>query len=135
MNNHPYLRKFKGQGNYPPKKLSFAEILLSACGCFAVIFIISVLDKLSHQFFLEQPLFVAPVGASAIMIFGLPESDYAQPRNVIGGHFFSALCGVTAFYFFPLLLPEHWPLPLQWLPCMPREQFIPREVPQLCSRL
>lgn len=101
MNNRPYLRKFKGQGNYPPKKFSLGEILISAGGCFAVIFIISVLDRLSHQFFLEQPLFVAPVGASAVMIFGLPDSNYAQPRNVIGGHFFSALCGVTAFYIFP----------------------------------
>ena len=35
------------------------------------------------------------------MIFGIPTSPYAQPRNVIGGHFFSALCGVFAYSLFP----------------------------------
>lgn len=95
------ITKIKGQEKCPHKQFSFGDLLLSSCGCFLVIVLISALDRISHQFFIDQPLFVAPVGASAVMIFGLPDSDYAQPRNVVGGHFFSALCGVTAGYFFP----------------------------------
>lgn len=99
--NKAYFQKFKGQTKCPSKNFGIAEILLSFSGCFLVILLITCIDRLSHQFFVNQPLFVAPVGASAVMIFGIPASEYAQPRNVIGGHFFSALCGVTAFTLFP----------------------------------
>ena len=29
------------------------------------------------------------------MIFGLPVSPYAQPRNVLGGHLIAVVCGVA----------------------------------------
>lgn len=106
MNKHSYFKKFKGKEKCPAKYFSFYEMFLSSAGCFTVILLITAIDFLSHQFFLDQPLFVAPVGASAVMIFGIPASDYAQPRNVIGGHFLSALCGVTSYLLFseiPLL--------------------------------
>ncbi|KAG2439235.1 hypothetical protein HXX76_004597 [Chlamydomonas incerta] len=37
---------------------------------------------------------IASFGASAVLQFGLPKSPLAQPRNVIGGHTISALCGI-----------------------------------------
>lgn len=91
----------KGQEKCPKRNFYFSEMLISCIGCFFVIMLISVIDKFSHEIFTNQPLFVAPVGASAVMIFGIPASPYAQPRNVIGGHFFSALCGVFAYTIFP----------------------------------
>lgn len=101
MKNNSYFLKMKGQEKRPLRKLYFSEMLISCLGCFFVIMLISVIDKFSHEIFTNQPLFVAPVGASAVMIFGIPTSSYAQPRNVIGGHFFSALCGVFAYSLFP----------------------------------
>ncbi len=45
----------------------------------------------------EQLLLIAPFGASCVLLFALPQSPLARPRNVIGGHFLSALVGVTVF--------------------------------------
>ncbi len=50
------------------------------------------------------PVLFAPLAASACLIFSLPQGAYAQPRNVILGHFASALVGSVAFR----LLGDHW---------------------------
>jgi CBS-domain-containing membrane protein len=38
---------------------------------------------------------IGSFGASAVLIFGAPRSPLAQPRNLIGGHLVSAICGCT----------------------------------------
>jgi CBS domain-containing membrane protein len=38
---------------------------------------------------------VAPMGASAVLVFAMPASPMAQPWSVLMGHFISALVGVT----------------------------------------
>lgn len=47
---------------------------------------------------LEQALLIAPFGASCVLLFALPQSPLAQPRNVIGGHFLSALVGLVVLH-------------------------------------
>ncbi len=42
------------------------------------------------------PLLIAPMGASAVLLFGVPASPLAQPWSIIGGNLVSALIGVTA---------------------------------------
>lgn len=42
------------------------------------------------------PLLVAPMGASAVLVFAVPASPLAQPWAVIGGNAVSALVGVAA---------------------------------------
>ncbi|KXZ41845.1 hypothetical protein GPECTOR_263g675 [Gonium pectorale] len=37
---------------------------------------------------------IASFGASAVLMFGVPAAKLSQPRNVIGGHTVSALCGI-----------------------------------------
>ncbi|PKH06829.1 HPP family protein [Moritella sp. Urea-trap-13] len=37
---------------------------------------------------------MAPFGASVVLVFGVPKSPLAQPKNVIIGHFLTALIGV-----------------------------------------
>lgn len=51
------------------------------------------------------PYLVAPMGASAVLVFALPAAPLAQPRAVLLGNFVSALCGVGAVQLFadPLL--------------------------------
>ncbi len=45
---------------------------------------------------LTAPLLIAPMGASAILMFAVPASPLAQPWSVVGGHLVAALVGVTA---------------------------------------
>lgn len=40
------------------------------------------------------PLIVAPIGASAVLLFAVPASPLAQPWSIIGGNTISALCGL-----------------------------------------
>ncbi|WP_411828777.1 HPP family protein [Paraburkholderia caribensis] len=42
------------------------------------------------------PLLVAPMGASAVLLFGVPASPLAQPWSIIGGNLVSATVGVAA---------------------------------------
>jgi len=52
-------------------------------------------------------LLMAPFGATAVLVFGVPDSPLAQPRNVIAGHFITALIGVlfvSLFEVTPLTL-------------------------------
>ena len=49
------------------------------------------------------PLLVAPMGASAVLLFAVPASPLAQPWPVIGGNVISVLVGVTAAKFIPVL--------------------------------
>ena len=37
---------------------------------------------------------MAPFGATAVLVFGIPTSPLAKPKNVIVGHFLTALIGV-----------------------------------------
>ncbi|MCK2056552.1 HPP family protein [Methylobacterium sp. 37f] len=45
------------------------------------------------------PLIVAPMGATAVLLFAVPASPLAQPWPIIGGNTISALIGVTAAHF------------------------------------
>ena len=41
------------------------------------------------------PMLIAPMGASAVLLFAAPASPLAQPWSIIGGNIISALIGVT----------------------------------------
>jgi len=45
-------------------------------------------------------MIIGSFGASAVLIYGAISSPLAQPRNLIGGHVFSAIIGVTCFKLF-----------------------------------
>jgi len=45
---------------------------------------------------LAVPLLLAPFGASCVLVFGVPGSPFAHPRNVIGGYLVSAAMGLVA---------------------------------------
>jgi len=42
-----------------------------------------------------NPWFIAPMGASAVLLFAVPSSPLAQPWSLIGGNLVAALIGVT----------------------------------------
>ena len=75
------------------------QILWSWIGAFTGIGLVSVITS----FALEgtgMTLVIGSFGASAVLIYGAVESPLAQPRNLMGGHIFSALVGVLAFQLF-----------------------------------
>ena len=45
------------------------------------------------------PLIVAPMGASAVLLFAVPASPLAQPWSIIGGNTISAMMGILAAHF------------------------------------
>jgi len=45
-------------------------------------------------------LLIGSFGASAVLIYGAIGSPLAQPRNLLGGHIFSAVVGVSCFRLF-----------------------------------
>ncbi len=51
------------------------------------------------------PLLLAPFGATAVLLFGQPDSALAQPANVFGGYLIAAL--VSALML-GLLMPTWW---------------------------
>lgn len=49
-----------------------------------------------------MPWLVAPVGASAVLVFALPASPLAQPWPVIGGNVISIAVGLACAHFIPV---------------------------------
>lgn len=49
----------------------------------------------------SQPWFVAPMGASAVLLFAAPASPLAQPWSVVGGNTVAALIGVACVQWLP----------------------------------
>lgn len=93
--NVSYLRKWLAAfSGVDSERISHRERLASALGGFlgiwAIIFI-------SYQFVNEigAALIVASMGASAVLVFGVPHGKLSQPWALLGGHFVSACIGVT----------------------------------------
>jgi len=53
---------------------------------------------LSHA---DVPFIVAPIGASAVLVFAVPASPLAQPWPVVGGNILSTLVGVAVVKMIP----------------------------------
>lgn len=71
-------------------KFSWQHIGLSYLGSFIGIAVLAYLSVYS-----SYPLIAAPFGATAVLVFGVPDSPLAQPRNVIGGNLIGALTCVA----------------------------------------
>lgn len=75
---------------------SHVEKLISGFGGFVSIFVVYLITTLFEQALEAQLLFVASMGASAVLLYATPHGPLSQPWNVIGGHVVSAFCGVLA---------------------------------------
>lgn len=84
--------KLSGGGALPPKPKA-TDLLRSFVGGFVGILGLSLLTKL-----VDQPMLMAPFGATCVILFAASASPLAQPRNVIGGHLVATLIGLVALY-------------------------------------
>ena len=64
-------------------------------------FTIGVLTVLTYKSTLGYFL-AGSFGSSMVLLFGFPESPFAQPKNVFFGHLLTALVGVIFVNFIPL---------------------------------
>ena len=86
-------------GNF--KKSFFAGIFSA--------FTIGILTILSYK--TEFGIFlIASFGSSMVLLYGYPESPFAQPKNIFFGHLLTAVVGMIFLYLMPL--PLYIVLPL-----------------------
>tara|TARA_B100001250_G_C19735600_1_gene760598 strand:+ start:217 stop:681 length:465 start_codon:yes stop_codon:yes gene_type:complete len=45
---------------------------------------------------------IASFGSSMVLLYGYPESPFAQPKNIFFGHLLTTICGMIFLYFIPL---------------------------------
>ena len=69
-------------------------------GVFSII-TIGILTLLTYK--TELGIFlIASFGSSMVLLYGYPESPFAQPKNVFFGHLITAIIGLIILYFLPL---------------------------------
>lgn len=74
---------------------SFPSILI-ACG-------ISLgLSTIPSSAFSATPLTVGSLGATAVLLYAIPEGPLSQPRNLVGGHLLCAVTGAVISQLFSL---------------------------------
>lgn len=78
-----------------PGVLGPSERLRAGLGIFLGLGITALASTMAVGTIADAPLLIAPMGASAILLFAAPASPFAQPWAVIGGHMVAALVGVT----------------------------------------
>jgi CBS-domain-containing membrane protein len=82
------VRQMKGGGSAPPRAAP-GDILWAGIGGMIAISLIAMLSLGAGI-----PALMAPLGASCFLAFVAPESPFAQPRNIIGGHLVSTFVGL-----------------------------------------
>ncbi|EIF28419.1 CBS-domain-containing membrane protein [Burkholderia sp. Ch1-1] len=79
----------------PPIALAWKERLRSCVGALVGIAFTGAVTHLLLGSSGNIPLLVAPMGASAVLLFAVPASPLAQPWSIIGGNLVSATVGVA----------------------------------------
>jgi CBS domain-containing membrane protein len=77
------------------------EQLRAAVGAALGVLFAGLLCRMAAQALGWSPWLVAPIGASAVLVFALPASPLAQPWSVIGGNTLSASVGLLVAALLP----------------------------------
>ena len=74
--------------------------------CFAALFSIITIGALTILTYKTElgVFLIASFGSSMVLLFGYPESPFAQPKNIFFGHLLTSLVGVFFLYLIPLPL-------------------------------
>ncbi|HEY3253918.1 MAG TPA: HPP family protein, partial [Polyangiaceae bacterium] len=79
-----------------PSRLPLGERVYSALGGFIGLLTTGLVMRHWLGSSERVPLLIAPIGASTVLVFGVPASPLAQPWSVVGGNFIAAVVGVSA---------------------------------------
>ena len=80
---------------------SFRDRSIACLGAFIGIGMTGLISGWAVGNLEHLPLLVAPLGASAVLLFAVPASPLAQPWSVIGGNTISALVGIAVAHLVP----------------------------------
>lgn len=83
-----------GSSAYQPR-FSISQILVSYIGSFLGIGALAYVSIVSNY-----PLIAAPFGAAAVLVFAVPNSPLAQPRNLIFGNLIGGVVSLLMVYLF-----------------------------------
>jgi CBS domain-containing membrane protein len=84
------------KGFFPdPVTVNYIERTRACVGAFFGIVLTSVVTYWIVGPDIALPLLMAPIGASAVLLFAVPSSPLAQPWSIIGGNLVAAISGVT----------------------------------------
>ena len=53
---------------------------------------------------------IASFGSTMVLLYGYPESPFAQPKNIFFGHLITSVAGLLVLYFIPLPLYVNLPI-------------------------
>ena len=95
-----YLTKLKGSPASIPPRPPLKDLGFISLGAFLAACVIGYLAYITNQ-----PIIMGSFGASIFVLFVLPDSPFAQPRNVIIGHLVTTFIGLV---FYHLVGPEWW---------------------------
>ncbi|MEO6920915.1 MAG: HPP family protein [Collimonas sp.] len=78
-----------------PVAVNATERLRACCGALLGILLTGLVSHWVLGPGAPLPLLIAPMGASAVLLFGVPASPLAQPWSIIGGNLVAAVIGVA----------------------------------------
>lgn len=81
--------------------VSPAERLRACCGALIGLLVTGFVSRFALGGTADLPLLIAPMGASAVLLFAVPASPLAQPWSILGGNTVSALVGVACARLVP----------------------------------
>ncbi|MCR0984658.1 HPP family protein [Roseomonas populi] len=86
-----------------PMGASLTERLRGCCGALAGLLVTGLVCTwlVGQGTFQGTPMLIAPLGASAVLLFAVPASPLAQPWSILAGNTLSALIGVTCAQWIP----------------------------------
>ena len=85
---------------YKETLVDFKEQFWSFLGSFVGIGILAYIQSI-HFKGNDAVYLIGSFGASSVLVYGIIQSPFSQPRNLVGGHVISALIGVTVHKFAP----------------------------------
>ena len=89
------LRRRMAGGQALPAPTPVRAVFVGALGAFAAIAAVALMARAT-----EAPLMLGSFGASCVILFALPDTPFAQPRNVVGGHVLSSAVGLACLALF-----------------------------------
>jgi CBS-domain-containing membrane protein len=90
-----FIGKMRGSTKSPPG-VSLFEIAWCWVGAFVGIAAVALVNFEAFAG-TDLVMIIGSFGASAVLIYGAIKSPLAQPRNLLGGHVFSAVIGVFCY--------------------------------------
>lgn len=90
----------------PYARPDMRQIMFAGLGGALAIMLLGMTALLSGS-----ALLMAPLGATAVLVFGLADSPLSRPRHVIGGHALSMFIGLLCLFFVSSVAPGSAALP------------------------